>query len=131
MAAFIEANGDGYYDEEGRLMLSYGGMDVLENWIYSLSLVDGQGVELFPEEFGLDVHGDKMAEFVYPALSPLPDEDVYKRQPAHVRECSGCPWPAAPHPGAPHPLRSIPPPSPCAGKPARPAVAFQRRHRPD
>ena len=33
-----------------------------------------QGVELFPEEFGLDVHGDKMAEFVYPALSPLPDE---------------------------------------------------------
>ena len=74
MAAFIEANGDGYYDEEGRLMWSYGGMDVFESWIYSLSLVDGQGVELFPEEFGLDVHGDKMAEFVYPALSPLPDE---------------------------------------------------------
>lgn len=74
MAAFIEANGDGYYDEEGRLMWSYGGMDVFESWIYSLSLVDGQGVELFPGEFGLDVHGDKMAEFVYPALSPLPDE---------------------------------------------------------
>ena len=74
MAAFIEANGDGYYDEEGRLMWSYGGMDVFDSWIYSLSLVDGQGVELFPEEFGLDVHGDKMAEFVYPALSPLPDE---------------------------------------------------------
>ena len=74
MAAFIEANGDGYYDEEGRLMWSYGAMDVFESWIYSLSLVDGQGVELFPEEFGLDVHGDKMAEFVYPALSPLPDE---------------------------------------------------------
>ena len=31
-------------------------------------------MELFPGEFGLDVHGDKMAEFVYPALSPLPDE---------------------------------------------------------
>lgn len=55
-------------------MWSYGAMDVFESWIYSLSLVDGQGVELFPEEFGLDVHGDKMAEFVYPALSPLPDE---------------------------------------------------------
>ena len=55
-------------------MWSYGGMDVFESWIYSLSLVDGQGVELFPGEFGLDVHGDKMAEFVYPALSPLPDE---------------------------------------------------------
>ena len=43
MAAFIEANGDGYYDEEGRLMWSYGGMDVFESWIYSLSLVDGAG----------------------------------------------------------------------------------------
>ena len=74
MAAFIEANGDGYYDEEGRLMWPYGGTDVFEGWLYSLSLVDGQGVELFPGEFGLDVHGDEMAEFIYPALSPLPGE---------------------------------------------------------
>ena len=35
MAAFIEVNGDGYYDEEGRLMWSYGAMDVFESWIYS------------------------------------------------------------------------------------------------
>lgn len=74
MAAFIETNGDGYYDEEGRLMWPYGGTDVFEGWLYSLSLVDGQGVELFPGEFGLDVHGDEMAEFIYPALSPLPGE---------------------------------------------------------
>lgn len=74
MAAFIEANGDGYYDEEGRLMWPYGGTDVFEGWLYSLSLVDGEGVELFPGEFALDAHGNETAEFIYPALSPLPDE---------------------------------------------------------
>lgn len=74
MAAFIETNGDGYYDEEGRLMWPYGGTDVFEGWLYSLSLVDGQGVELFPGEFALDAHGDEMAEFIYPTLSPLPGE---------------------------------------------------------
>ena len=31
-------------------------------------------MELFPEEFALGAHGNEMAEFVYPALSPLPDE---------------------------------------------------------
>lgn len=53
MAAFIETNGDGYYDEEGRLMWPYGGTDVFEGWLYSLSLVDGQGVSCSRGSLGL------------------------------------------------------------------------------
>lgn len=81
MDAFIAENGDGYYNEEGVLMWPYGGMDVFNQWIYSLRLVDGQGSEVFPnmrEEhgyiYGNNGCGNNWAEFLFPYAESYPEE---------------------------------------------------------
>lgn len=81
MDAFIAENGDGYYNEEGVLLWPYGGMDVFDRWIYSLTLVDAQGNEVFPnmrEEhgyiYGNNGYGDHWAEFLFPYAESYPEE---------------------------------------------------------
>lgn len=74
LAAYKAENGDGYYNDEGQLMWPYGGMDVFSDWIFSLSLVDGNGVELFPGHYGNNGYGNEWAEFIYPAIEELPDQ---------------------------------------------------------
>ena len=49
-------------------------MDVFSKWINSLELVDGQGVLVFPGNYGLDGYGNEWAEFLYPYLENIPDE---------------------------------------------------------
>lgn len=74
LAAYIEKNGDGYYDEEGNLLWPYSGMDVYGDWLTSLELVDGEGKLLFPGHNGNNGYGDKWAEYMYPYIETVPDE---------------------------------------------------------
>ncbi len=74
MAAFIAENGEGYYNEEGELLWPYGGMDVFDGWIYALTLVDGEGTVLFPDDYGNNGYGNEWAEYVYPSLETVPEE---------------------------------------------------------
>jgi len=74
LAAYIEENGDGYYDEDGNLLWPYGGMDVYGEWLTSLELVDGDGKLLFPGHYGNNGYGDKWAEYMYPYIETVPEE---------------------------------------------------------
>ena len=74
MAAFIAENGEGYCDEEGRLLFPYDGGHVFGDYLLSLSLVDGQGRELFPGVYGDNGYGNKWAEFIYPYIEDMPAE---------------------------------------------------------
>lgn len=74
LAAYLEENGDGYYDEEGNLLFPYGAMDVYGEWVTSLELVDGNGTRVFPDHWGNNGYSDDWAEFLYPYIAELPDE---------------------------------------------------------
>ena len=74
LAAFIKENGEGPKNEEGEVMWPYGGMDVFQDWIFSLELVDGQGELVFPGQYGQNGYGNEWAEFLYPYLENIPDE---------------------------------------------------------
>ena len=74
LAAFIKANGEGPKNEEGEVMWPYNGMDVLQDWIFSLELVDGQGKLVFPGHAGQNGYGNDWAEFLYPYLENIPAE---------------------------------------------------------
>lgn len=76
LAAYKEANGDGWYDADGTLLWEYTGQDVYSDWIMALRLVDGTGRQLFPEHTGCTGCGDDWAEFIYPYMDPaaLPHE---------------------------------------------------------
>ncbi len=72
--AFIEENGEGYYDEKGHLTAPYDGTDVYGEWVHSLRLMDGDGKELFPGYDGNNGLGSEWAEFLYPYIETIPDE---------------------------------------------------------
>ena len=74
LAAFIETNGEGMRNEKGEMMWAYGGMDVFREWLSSLELVDSQGQQIFPGQYGLNGYDNEMAEFLYPYLESVPDE---------------------------------------------------------
>ena len=74
LAAFIEANGEGLKNENGELMWVYGGMDIFGDWLSSLELVDDQGRQIFPGQYGLNGYSNNMAEYLYPYLEDIPDE---------------------------------------------------------
>lgn len=74
MERFIQDNGPGYKDQNGTVIFPYGGMDVFDAWIMSLELVDQEGTLLFPDHRGQNGFGNETAEFLYPALNPIPDE---------------------------------------------------------
>ena len=52
----------------------YDEMYVLESWVMSLALVDGNGNIMFPDHEGADGYGADSAEFLYPYLENIPDE---------------------------------------------------------
>ena len=76
LAAYKKANGEGYYDEEGKLLWPFTGMDVYGGWVCDLQLVDGEGHLLFPDHFGNNGYGETWAEFTYPYMDAenLPKE---------------------------------------------------------
>jgi len=71
---YKEANGEGFYDENGVLRWPFTSQDVYHDYILSLELVDGSGKLLFPGHQGFNGVGDKWAEFLYPSMEKLPDE---------------------------------------------------------
>lgn len=74
MAAYIAENGEGYYDDQGNLMFPFTGADVLQDWAWRLTLVDGEGNALFPGKSGAEGFGDTMSEFTYPYIEEMPYE---------------------------------------------------------
>ena len=81
LAKFIEENGEGYLDENGELLWPYSGMDVYGEWASGLTLVDGDGKEVFPgmqEEYGFvygcNGYGDNWAEYLFPYRESYPAE---------------------------------------------------------
>ena len=81
LAKFIEENGEGYFDENGTLLWPYSGMDVYGEWASGLTLVDGDGKEVFPnlqEEYGYvygcNGYGSEEAEYLFPYLENYPAE---------------------------------------------------------
>lgn len=70
LAAYKAANGEGYFDDEGKLRWSYTAVDVHHDYILSLALVDGNGKPLFPDHAGYNGVGDTWAEFLYPYIAP-------------------------------------------------------------
>ncbi len=74
MKAFIAENGEGYVDEQGKLIFPYNGSDVFGGWVRSLELVDAQGRQLFPGHWGNNGYGSQWAEFLYPYIENLPGE---------------------------------------------------------
>jgi hypothetical protein len=74
MAAFIAENGEYYLDEDGTPLWEYDEMYVLESWVMSLALVDGNGNIMFPDHDGFDSDWATGASFLYPYLEIIPDE---------------------------------------------------------
>lgn len=66
MAAYIAENGDGYYNDEGQLLFPYDGLDVFSDYLFSLSLVDGEGKELFPDHYGNNGMGNAVGRVHLP-----------------------------------------------------------------
>ena len=74
LAAYKAEHGEGYYDTEGNLLWPFESLDVHGGYIASLSLVDGEGQELFPDAYGNNGVGSAWAEFLYPAITDMPEE---------------------------------------------------------
>ena len=75
--AYIAENGDGVYDENGKLLWKYEGIEIAEQWTMSLDLVDGHGKPVLDGTQGFDGFqggGKDRAWFMYPALETYPDE---------------------------------------------------------
>lgn len=73
--AFEAEHGEGWTDETGKVIMPYTAMDVHGDWVSSLTLVDGNGTELFPgRTHGCSGYGDDWAEYLYPYIENLPDE---------------------------------------------------------
>ena len=71
-AAYVAENGPGFRGEDGTIWWYYDGHEVFEEWLVSLRLVDGSGLPLDLSS-NINGYGGTMAEFLYPALDPLPD----------------------------------------------------------
>lgn len=76
MAAFSAENGEDSPDEDVEPLWEYDDeeMYVLEPWVMSLALVDGNGNIMFPDHDGMDGYGADIAMFLYPYLENIPDE---------------------------------------------------------
>ena len=71
--AYKEANGEGYFDDEGNLIYAYDGSELVAPWLFDLQLVDGAGGVL-THEGGNNGYSADWAEFIYPAVEDLPEE---------------------------------------------------------
>lgn len=73
LAAYKEANGEGYFDDQGNLIYAYDGSELVAPWVLGLELVDGTG-KVVTHQGGNNGYGANWAEFVYPAVDELPEE---------------------------------------------------------
>lgn len=71
---FKEEHGEGFYDDEGKLLRAFDGSDVIADWISNLTLVDQDGNEVFPEHYGCQGYGDGWSEYVFPYTDEKFDE---------------------------------------------------------
>ena len=76
MAALAAKDGKSSPAEDGEPLWEYDDeeMYVLEPWVMSLALVDGNGNIMFPDHDGMDGYGADIAMFLYPYLENIPDE---------------------------------------------------------
>lgn len=74
MSAYIAEHGEGHKDENGQVVFPYDGRDVLDDWLMSAELVDGQGTQVFPDHYGQNGYSSEWAEFLYPSMETIPDE---------------------------------------------------------
>lgn len=74
LEAYKAEHGEGYRDEDGTLLWPYSYMDVHGGWVSNLTLVDGEGKELFPGVSGCNGYGDEWTEYTYPYIENVPDE---------------------------------------------------------
>lgn len=73
VAAYREANGEGFFDEQGNLIYAYDGSELVAPWVLGLELVDGTG-KVVAHQGGNNGYGANWAEFIYPATEVLPKE---------------------------------------------------------
>lgn len=76
MQAYIDANGDGFYGEDGTLYWAYDGVDAVGSEIQSLQLVDENGTPVFTSwdgAYGNQGVGPEQAWFTFPYSESLPD----------------------------------------------------------
>lgn len=71
---FKEKNGEGLYDEAGNLIWTYGGTDVIADWVSDLTLVDRDGEEIFPDHYSCEGYGDTWSEYIFPYIDHEFDE---------------------------------------------------------
>lgn len=73
LAAYKAEHGEGFLDDQGNLYWSYSGTDVYA-WAQDMSLVDGDGRVLFPNEYPNNGFGERWAEFLFPTIEQIPGE---------------------------------------------------------
>lgn len=71
LAAYKEANGEGYFDDEGNLIYAYDGSELVAPWLFELQLVDSAGTVL-THKGGNNGYSANWAEFIYSAVEDLP-----------------------------------------------------------
>lgn len=77
MDAFIAENGEGFYDEQGKLLWPYTGLDVIESWSMNLALVDAAGKPVFERMegfYGCQGAGAERAWYTFPYREDYPRE---------------------------------------------------------
>lgn len=76
MDAYIAEHGEGYVDDEGRMLWKYSGLDIIEPWVSSLQLVDGQGKPVFESMdgfYGYQGASENQAWYTFPHMESYPD----------------------------------------------------------
>lgn len=68
--AYKAQHGEGYFDENGTLVWLFTSMDVHSDYLLSLTLVDENGVVLFPDYYSNNGMGETWAEFLFPYIAP-------------------------------------------------------------
>ena len=74
MEAYIEANGEGVYNDDGKLVIPYGPYDAAGWWMHTLVLVDAQGNRVGGQLTPYDGYGDKGVTLWMPYVEDLPQE---------------------------------------------------------
>ncbi|MEG0741457.1 MAG: hypothetical protein RR521_04475 [Clostridia bacterium] len=77
MNAYIAKHGEGYVDEQGRMLWKYSGLDIIESWVSELRLVDGDGKLVFDTLEGFYGHQGASANqawYTFPYMESYPDE---------------------------------------------------------
>ncbi|MEG0864059.1 MAG: hypothetical protein RSI32_06225 [Clostridia bacterium] len=77
MDAYIAKHGEGYVDEQGRMLWKYSGLDIIEPWVSILQLVDHEGKPVFDSMdgfYGYQGASKNQAWYTFPYMESYPDE---------------------------------------------------------